>query len=258
MTPQQFKPDEIKRAQDLVGRIQGISSCKISTDDAGEITEVHVVATADKSPKLVARDVESCLKAEMNMHVDYKKIGVVLFDAASGVADPVPEPASAREQAFPQGRVDTLEVSRLEEFPIEELPTRFVFKCVNLFISQDNVKAEVELVRDSIEAFGSAHNDNPTDAPWKLIAEATLRSISEYLDESTRLCLGDVRKVPLADTTVFVVKVDLVTDRSSKSLAGCSIVSLNENQAVVFATLDAVNRILGKLEFKNSVEYKIK
>jgi len=36
------------------------------------------------------------------------------------------------------------------------------------------------------------------------------------------------------------------------------MVAGNEAQAVVFATLDAINRLTGKLEFKNSIEYKIK
>ena len=39
MSLQKLTRDDIKRAQDLVVRIQGISSCQISTDDAGNITE---------------------------------------------------------------------------------------------------------------------------------------------------------------------------------------------------------------------------
>ena len=64
-----------------LAEIQGISSCRISTDEVGEITEVHVVATSQKPPNLVARDVEGCLKAMLGIHVDHRKIGVVVFDA---------------------------------------------------------------------------------------------------------------------------------------------------------------------------------
>jgi hypothetical protein len=258
MSLQQYKPEDIKRAQDLVGRILGISSCKISTNDVGEITEVHVVATAEKSPKLIARDVESCLKAEMGMHVDYKKIGVVIFDAVRGVANSPADTEEPAEQAPAEDSVDAAEADELEEFPIEEHPARFAFQSVNLYISQDTIQAEVELRRDSVEAFGSAHSENPAATPWKLISEATLYAISEYLDDSVRLCLGDVRKVPVGETNVFIVRVDLVSNRETKILAGCSVISGNENQAIVYATLDAVNRVLGKLDFKSSIEYKIK
>jgi hypothetical protein len=50
----------------------------------------------------------------------------------------------------------------------------------------------------------------------------------------------------------------LLTGRDRKGLVGASVVSGNENQTAVFATLDAVNRVLGKLDLKSSVEYKIK
>jgi hypothetical protein len=55
----------------------------------------------------------------------------------------------------------------------------------------------------------------------------------------------------------MLVRVDVVSSRCTKSLAGCALVDGNENQSVVFATLDAVNRVTGKLDFKTSVEYKI-
>jgi len=239
MSEQALTPSQLRRAQETVARIQGVSSCQIVTDGRGEITEVHVVATSGKPPKLVARDVESCLKAELGIDVDYKKIGVVLFapDGAPGAAEPAPA---------------------VEEFPVEEHASRFAFHCVNVFISKEGTRAEVELVRDGVRAFGASSSDHPAGNSWTIIAEATLRSISELLDASTRLCLVGVLKIALGDTGAAVVRVDVVGSRSTKSLAGCSIIGGNENQAVVFATLDAVNRIIGKLDFKSSIEYRIR
>jgi hypothetical protein len=54
------------------------------------------------------------------------------------------------------------------------------------------------------------------------------------------------------------VKVDILRNRERKSLAGCSLFSGNTNQTVVFATLDAINRVLGKLSPRKSIEYRIK
>jgi len=144
------------------------------------------------------------------------------------------------------------------EFPVEEYASRFVFQSVNLFISQEETRAEVELTRESEAVFGSARSERPNRLPFDLIAEATLQAVSEFLDGSTLLCLGGVRRVTLDDTSAIVVIVDLVEGRDRKSLAGASLVTGNDNQTVVFATLDAVNRILGKLDFKSAVEYKIK
>lgn len=235
MEPHRLTPEDVSRAESLVARIRGISSCRIQTDASGRIVEVHVVASAGKSPKLIARDVESCLKAEMNVDVDYKKIGVVVVDAEP------PQPV--------EGEV--------EEFAILEHAFRFAFVSVSVSSSREGIRAEVELSRDAAAAFGASQTDNVIAAPWTVVAEATLRAISEFLDDSTRLCLSGVLKVPLGGAEAIVVRVDVVGSRCTKSLVGCALVSENEGQSAVFATLDAVNRVTGKLDFKSSIEYKI-
>jgi hypothetical protein len=243
MTPQRYTPDTIARAERAVTSIQGISSCRISTDESGDIAEVHVVATANKPAKLVARDVETCLAGEMGISVDYKKIGVVLFESSTA-SDRAASDASPTSD-------DVL------EFPLEEFPSRFAFQSVNLFISEDSVQAEVELVRDGVETLGTARSDNPAVTHLRVVAEATLRAIGELLDEKTRLCLSDVVEIVLGEDTAVVVKVDLVRNRDSKSLAGCSLFSGNGNQTAVYATLDAVNRVIGVLKSVTAIEYKI-
>ncbi len=256
MPLQQLTRDDVRRAQELVGRIRGVTSCHISTNNSGEITEVHVVSTSDKSPKFIARDVETCLKAEMNLDVDHRTIGVVLFDQTEGEEpDPTVQdavPAVHELSGTMPGEGDIV------EFPVEEYASRISFHSVNIYFSDDTTRAEVELSRDGDAAFGSAQTDKPALSPLEVIAEATLEAVSDYLDEVSRLCLLGVRRVAFGDTTAIVVRVDLVNGRDRKALAGTSVDSGNENQTVVFATLDAINRVLGKLDVKSSVEYKIK
>jgi hypothetical protein len=245
MSPHDLTPDIIRKAEALIGRIKGISSCKISLDESGEIAEIHVVASVDKPAKLIARDVESCLKAELGIEVDHRKIGVVLVDMAGSPSQESSAVVSKDEE------------QRILEFPVEEHPSRFAFQSVNLFISEHAVKAEVELTRDAHEAFGSAQRERGPSSNWHAIAEATLRAVSDSLDESTRLCLCDVLQILLGDKNAVVVRVDLVRGRERKSLAGCAIMSGDEAQTVVYATLDAINRMMGKLKPKSSIEYKI-
>lgn len=243
MSSQRFTPDIIARAEHLISRIQGVGSAKITADETGEITEVHVVAMASKSPKLIARDVETCLKAELGIHVDHRKIGVVLYDENQPEEDAHGIPEAAGEEVI--------------ELPIEEFPSRFIFHSVNLFSSQDGIRAEVELTIDGTVTFGSAHSDNPVRSARELIAEATLKAVAEYLDEKWKLCLVEVQEVPVGAEDAIIVRVDLLRGRDKKNLAGCSIVSADVNQTVVFAALDAVNRVMGKLRSKGSIEYKI-
>jgi hypothetical protein len=237
MATQRLTPEDVRRAESLIARIQGVASCRIRLNGQGQIDEVHVVAGPGKSPKFIARDVEGALQAGMNLDVDYKKIGVVMLD---GEADPAPAEAP------------------VEEFTIIEHASRFAFLHVNVVSSRDGVRAEVELARDGALAFGGCESDNPAAGALAVVAEATLRAVSEFLDEPTRLCLGGVLKVPLGGREAIVVSVDVVGARHSRTLAGCALHSGDEHRTIVFATLDAVNRLVGKLEFKNSVEYKIK
>jgi hypothetical protein len=72
--------DIIERAENLIIRLREVQSCRIYTDESGTITEIHVVAVTDRAPKLLARDVETCLKASLGIIVDYRKIGVVVID----------------------------------------------------------------------------------------------------------------------------------------------------------------------------------
>jgi len=258
MSLKTLTPDEVKKAEETVCRIYGVSSCRISTADTGAITEIHVVTTADKSPKLIARDVDTCLRAEMDLDVDYRKIGVVLVDPALTTPAPAAVPDPSPRNPSDSAVVSPKPAETVVEFPVEEYASRFAFGSVNVYVSDEVVRAEVELTRDGDSFFGSAQTDKPTAYPFNVIAEAALEAASEHLDESARLCFVGVRRVALDDADSFVVGVDLITGRDRKALVGAAVVSGNENQTVVFATLDAVNRVLGKLDFKSAVEYKIK
>jgi hypothetical protein len=70
----------VYRAEDLILRLRDVRSCRIITGETGAISEIHVVASSDRPPKMIARDVETALKAELDLEVDYRKIGVVMMD----------------------------------------------------------------------------------------------------------------------------------------------------------------------------------
>ncbi len=99
-------------AQRWISQIRGVLQCKIDLDERGEIAGVHVVAGLYRDPRHIVRDVESLLKARLQMDVYYKKIGVVqvvdsVADAAADSAparDPLPEPAApVAAPAAPRG-----------------------------------------------------------------------------------------------------------------------------------------------------------
>jgi len=74
-------------AERWICQIIGVLQCKIDLDPAGEVSGVHVVAGLEREPRHIVRDVESLLKARLQMNVYYKKIGVV---QVVGNSDPLP------------------------------------------------------------------------------------------------------------------------------------------------------------------------
>jgi hypothetical protein len=77
----EWEPNErdawVADAQRWICQIKGVLQCKIDLDPAGEISGVHVVAGMEREPRHIVRDVESLLKARLQMDIYYKKIGVV-------------------------------------------------------------------------------------------------------------------------------------------------------------------------------------
>jgi hypothetical protein len=109
-----------------------------------------------------------------------------------------------------------------------------------------------------METLGKAKSDNPGVRHEIVVAEATLKAVGELLDDDIRLCLSGFEEVVLGEHAAFVVTVDLVRNRERKILAGCSLLEHNANQTAVYATLDAVNRVLGVLKSRSTIEYNIK
>lgn len=126
----EWEPNErdawVSDAQRWINQIKSVLQCKIDLDEQGEIAGIHVVSGPERDPRHIVRDVESLLKARLQMDVYYKKIGVVQVvdnghaegsaeaplrrtvpgaDAASpsGVTflPPRPEPAAATERSAP-------------------------------------------------------------------------------------------------------------------------------------------------------------
>ena len=56
----------------------------------------------------------------------------------------------------------------------------------------------------------------------------------------------------------MLVMVKLYKDRSEKTLTGSAVVAQSLQQSVVYATLDALNRVLGRLQFREPIEYEVR
>ena len=91
----------------------------------------------------------------------------------------------------------------------------------------------------------------------RLVLEATLEAVGAFLGGACRLALNDFSVVRLAGRDVAVVAVSCVESRGEKVLTGSCLAEEDIQQALVFAVLDAVNRLVGKMEPVRRVEYEV-
>jgi hypothetical protein len=275
----EWEPNErdawVTDAQRWITQIKGVLQCKIDLDEQGEIAGVHVVAGLDRDPRHIVRDVESLLKARLQMDVYYKKIGVVQVvenprgdDTAAGAAHAAAHTARAlppaaagvtflpprAEPVAPLPPVAAPVVPEKPAGPPEPLPAILVAEdafprpvClgVSLLVSDRSVRAEVRLGAGGLEATGVAEGANHADSDVLCIARATVEAVGLLLALPVVLHLREARLDVIGGQSTVLVAVDLVESRRTETLLGACAARHNRQQSIVHAVLAALNRRLG-------------
>jgi hypothetical protein len=199
-------------------QVAEIKAARVVTSPEGVIQEIHVLALPSKQPKQLVRDIESTIMASFGIPVDHKKISIAQLGT-----DMMPKEEQAKE------------------------PTRPRIKSINSQVSgvKSTVTVDLELEGDSYigEATGAASQTQRL----RLVAEATMRAVEEYVNGSYSFALEDVAIQHLGRERVAVSCITLVTPLGEQTFAGSALVRQNENDSIVKATLDAINRRMGFL-----------
>ncbi|MEP6551158.1 MAG: hypothetical protein ABJB95_08235, partial [Gemmatimonadales bacterium] len=86
----------IKRAEELILTLPGVVSAKIIESESGAVEQIHVLTTAELTPKQVVRNIESALMAHLAMRVDHRKISVAI------TSEPKPRPTQTPPHGTPR------------------------------------------------------------------------------------------------------------------------------------------------------------
>jgi len=205
--------EKITGYEDIIKKISDVISAKIITDDEGQIKEIHVLANNKRSPKQIVRDIESAILAGFGTEIDHKKISVSQIH-------------------------DEMEDNNPSQY-------RLKLKSVNFKSSGPLAEASVELVYGDDQGFqgvtkGAASSSNR----YRLVAAATLFAVEEFLNGVCSFAVEDVLPITLANREVVIVGVSAITDTNEEILVGCALVKKDFSDAVVKATLNALNRRL--------------
>jgi hypothetical protein len=242
-----FGREWAQEAQKLLLSLRDIVGADIRLEEDGRgLAEINILAEGNRPPKQIVRDVRSALRAEYQVDVDYRKISVAQR------RDMDPEALAGRSESAPT--VLTLPASLVEEEP---LTTRLRFEGVTVAIDSLGCRVKVELSLEGREAIGEAQGANAARQLPRLVAEATVDALAKFVDPGCALSVAEVKGITLGDEDTVLVMIKLFKDRSEKTLTGSSVVAQSLQQSVVYATLSALNRVLGRLQFREPIEYEV-
>ncbi len=231
------KPPLALRAETVIRKLRDVSAVSVLVDD-GHISEIHLTTASNRTPKQLVRDVESALEAELGLRVDHRCISIAQ------------QKELLEEEELPElSPADFCEPAKLQ---------RVRFGSINVGFSELRGQVKVELGMEDLEAAGFAEGSCDHHDMNRLVATATLQCIRQFVAEDCCFSLSDVEVMRLGPDEVVVATVKFLWGRTDRTLVGSTLVSQNLHQSIVYAVLDAVNRVFGNLRLKELVEYELR
>ena len=215
-----MKVEDIESALAEVGEIK---AARVVASPEGVIQEIHVLALPTKQPKQLVRDIESTLMARFGIPIDHKKISIALLGRDS-IKPEIAESGSERNTA-----------------------ARPRICSINATVSGVQASASVTLEIGGTEYVGNSSGPASQTGRLRLVALAALDAVSQYTDATISFALEDVAILKLGREKVAVSCIALVSSIGEQTFSGSAMVRQNDNDSVVRATLDAINRRMGFL-----------
>ena len=246
----------IKRAEELLQTLPGVIAARIIASETGAVDEIHVLTSAEVTPKQTVRNIESALIAHLGMRVDHRKISVAttLENRKAAEAEPVvaPTPAPAPTVAGPAPNASMAPVapvattaSMAPQTLAGAGPRVLFFEDVEVRRSRaKGISCRVTLRKGDQSYTGEAEGMENERTRIELAGRAALKAIAELEPSARVLDLGGARVVEAFDREFVLAAVTAQMVRETVLLTGTCEVKESPETACVLAVLDATNRWL--------------
>lgn len=195
----------------LLERLEGVAAARVVATDAGEVDRIYLTTSSDYDPPTVRRMVAAALMSTYSLALDGWRIRV------------------ARLQT------NGADHARWRLHRLEDVRTTTSAKVV-VELRADGAPGPPRVV-------GSAQGLPDTPTRLRTAAGATLTALRSVLEaEGVRANLESASTVSLADREAVVVAISVSGATHSEFCVGVSVITGDEVEAVVEATLDAVGK----------------
>ena len=225
----------IKRAEELILTLPGVVSAKIIESESGAVEQIHVLTTAELTPKQVVRNIESALMAHLAMRVDHRKISVAITSEAK------PKPQAA--QPTPRSNFvlvgDLTPAGGVRRYTARKL----YFEDVEVRGSRSKgVSCRVTLRKGEESYIGEAHGIEGDRSRLDLAARATVFAIGSAEGREGQLAVEGVKVMEAFEREYVFVGVTVRNGRESQLLVGNCEIRGSAETASALAVLAATNR----------------
>ena len=246
------------RAEAAIRRLRDVDGVSVRAE-GDELVEIHVVSRSDRPAKHIVRDVQAVLRTDLGLAIDHRVVSVAL--ARPGPGDrPAPEPPVAEERPprTPPAAARHPASQRVAAEHADVADDRIRYENVNLIVHGQRTQAQVELRWKGLPRIGNASGFSARDDAQRLVAQATTLAVQEFLADPVAIHVRDVTFVDVTGRRVAVVVLALLAHRHEKVLTGSCTVEHDTPQAVVLATLAALNRLVAGMRAKEPTEYVLR
>lgn len=192
----------------LISRVAGVISCKVVTDDRGAVREVHVLSASQRDPKQIVRDVLDSCRNQLSLQLNSEQISI----------------------------------AHLQEGILAVPSRRILLSSINSVVTGNQVEVTVELGCGDQTEVGKAGGVKTVGSQQRLLAEATLQALTGFLAVRDWFAVEQVAVQPFAQRELALVAVTMLKSDREEQLVGSAFVRSDRCEAIVRATLDAVNR----------------
>ncbi len=192
-----------------LSQIQGLYASRVVLDRNHEICEIHIVASTNRKPKPIIRDVETLIYVKHGVKLDYRKISLVQLADQDLLRLPIARP-------------------EIRSVVIDDLGNQ--------------KRIRVEIYGAGKTALGEACEriDNP--APFRTSAAATINAIQSLIGHCVDIRLDETATLRLNSHEVLMVLLTCMFPDHEESFVGASFVGMHPAESAARATLDALNR----------------
>ncbi len=245
-----LKPDQLAQLELRLARIANVEVASIRIGSSGEIEAVDIVADRGRPPQKIVRDAEILFRQD-GIDIDHRKIGVAALDSPAALFDNR-QPPGADQDPPGQPVVPSDDRAELAVLSLEQDEERVRLAAVHSTTRGGAFTVEVELALGAYEGV-PGRASGPAQEPVgcaTLVARATLESVRNLLQPGYEAQLRELKILDLTGTPAVVACVDFGEGRHLQRLVGACLQHGSLYDSAVYATLDAINRPLGRARFR--------